>query len=466
MKTNFYQKTRKRTNDTLADVTSSTCLDERSVHSFVCSTMAPSLADSVFTAGQRQSLQGVIDGFLPPLLVPPRENDATTLSLDHKKYFQSRLATDDAFWQALIESFQSELSTAERLSIQSLLTLLSSSFGTTLLVARPSKAFVQYSVPMQSNALSQLQHSTRTHHQRLHRLLQHWICRTAYTYMGTTSKYSSNSNNKKMLQNPHFAAMEYSPSVHSNNNNQQYNKYSGLVCNDKIQPQTTLTTNKSPSSLNNNTQEDHSTKTVLRIDCDILIVGSGPASAVAASVLSKAGYQVLVVEQGTHYGHDHLAAMEASGSSTTFTTNNNTKLAATSSAWTDEGNALRHCYHGAARYGGTKQCAPVILAGNTLGGGSTIGYGACLPLSEPVWKEWLKTIFVSSSEQNGYGNGGENANGNVLLDDQGQRFQEEYAAAMDFVTHKLGLPAISSRQNIAIDPTVVQYSDFEFGCFC
>ncbi|GKZ01382.1 hypothetical protein MPSEU_001089100 [Mayamaea pseudoterrestris] len=392
---------------------------------------APTSIDSMFTATQTQALHGIIDGLLPPLLVPPRENDASTQTREFKTYFESRLATDAIFQQALLQVFALELSTADRLSIQSLLTLLSSKFGTSLLLMKPfQKAFVNLNVPEQSALLSQLQHSTRSQHQRLHRLLQQWIMRTAFTY------YAKHGASKTALPpiNPHFAAMEYQPSLSTNNRQSASSNsiYASIVYNDKITP--------SPaSSVSADATPDHVT-----VYCDVLIVGSGPASAVAASVLSKAGYQVLVLEQGS-----------STSSSSNHGSINNTATVMHSDAtgsdhlqWTEEGNSLRHSYLGAARLGGTKECAPIILAGNALGGGSSITYGACLPLSESVWKEWLQTIFVGSSplgiSESGIGISSSNSNGinnNLLLDKQGQQFQEDYTAAMDFVTHKLGISA-------------------------
>ena len=37
------------------------------------------------------------------------------------------------------------------------------------------------------------------------------------------------------------------------------------------------------------------------LDCDILVVGSGPGGATAAALLAEAGHDVLMVEEGAHH---------------------------------------------------------------------------------------------------------------------------------------------------------------------
>jgi choline dehydrogenase-like flavoprotein len=43
-------------------------------------------------------------------------------------------------------------------------------------------------------------------------------------------------------------------------------------------------------------------------DCEILVIGSGPGGATTAALLAEAGHDVLMVEEGGHFGHDSAPA--------------------------------------------------------------------------------------------------------------------------------------------------------------
>ncbi len=45
-----------------------------------------------------------------------------------------------------------------------------------------------------------------------------------------------------------------------------------------------------------------------RHDCEVLIIGSGPGGATTAALLAEAGHDVVMVEEGGHYGHDSAPA--------------------------------------------------------------------------------------------------------------------------------------------------------------
>ena len=77
---------------------------------------------------------------------------------------------------------------------------------------------------------------------------------------------------------------------------------------------------------------------------DILIAGSGSGGGVAASVLSKAGYRVTIVEQGQYIPCDQLAGTQTEGWSKMFL-----------------GNGILTAEEGCIS----------VLAGGTFGGGST-----------------------------------------------------------------------------------------------
>ncbi|KFK28594.1 hypothetical protein AALP_AA7G017800 [Arabis alpina] len=100
---------------------------------------------------------------------------------------------------------------------------------------------------------------------------------------------------------------------------------------------------------------------VMTIRCDAVVVGSGSGGGVVAGVLAKAGYKVLVVEKGNYYARSNLSLLE--------------------------GQALDEMYLSAGLLA-TSDMNVVILAGSTVGGGSTINWSASIKTPEHVMKEW------------------------------------------------------------------------------
>lgn len=102
---------------------------------------------------------------------------------------------------------------------------------------------------------------------------------------------------------------------------------------------------------------------VMTIRCDAVVVGSGSGGGVVAGVLAKAGYKVLVVESGNYYARSKLSLLE--------------------------GQAMDEMYLSAGLLA-TSDMNVVILAGSTVGGGSTINWSASIKTPEHVMKEWAE----------------------------------------------------------------------------
>ncbi|ESQ55436.1 hypothetical protein EUTSA_v10024528mg [Eutrema salsugineum] len=100
---------------------------------------------------------------------------------------------------------------------------------------------------------------------------------------------------------------------------------------------------------------------VMTIQCDAVVVGSGSGGGVVAGVLAKAGYKVLVVEKGNYYARNKLSLLE--------------------------GQAMDEMYLSGGLLA-TSDMNVVILAGSTVGGGSTINWSASIKTPEHVMKEW------------------------------------------------------------------------------
>ncbi|KAG9150504.1 hypothetical protein Leryth_010880 [Lithospermum erythrorhizon] len=97
------------------------------------------------------------------------------------------------------------------------------------------------------------------------------------------------------------------------------------------------------------------------IKCDVVVVGSGCGGGVVAGTLAKAGYKVLVLEKGSYLARNNLTLLE--------------------------GDAMNKMYLGNGLLA-TKDMDVVMLAGSTVGGGSTINWGASIKTPNHVLREW------------------------------------------------------------------------------
>ncbi|XP_010111511.2 long-chain-alcohol oxidase FAO4A [Morus notabilis] len=99
----------------------------------------------------------------------------------------------------------------------------------------------------------------------------------------------------------------------------------------------------------------------LKIRCDAVVVGSGSGGGVVAGLLARAGYKVLVLEKGNYYARNNLTLLEGPTLDQMYLSNG---LMATA------------------------DMDVLLLAGSTVGGGSTINWSASIPTPQHVRKEW------------------------------------------------------------------------------
>ncbi|KAK3435199.1 hypothetical protein EUGRSUZ_D02566 [Eucalyptus grandis] len=99
----------------------------------------------------------------------------------------------------------------------------------------------------------------------------------------------------------------------------------------------------------------------LSIQCDAVVIGSGAGGGVVAGVLAKAGHKVLVLEKGSYCARSNLSLLE--------------------------GPTMDQMYLSGGLVA-TEDMSTLVLAGSTVGGGSTINWSASLRTPQHVMNEW------------------------------------------------------------------------------
>lgn len=105
-----------------------------------------------------------------------------------------------------------------------------------------------------------------------------------------------------------------------------------------------------------------------RLECDVVVVGSGAGGGTAAGVLARAGLDVVVLEAGAYHNESDFTHLEADAYKTMY-------LDGALSTTADGG--------------------ILVLAGSTLGGGTVINYSTSFSTPSRIREEWDRTAGFS-----------------------------------------------------------------------
>jgi long-chain-alcohol oxidase len=323
----------------------------------------------VLSNAQEETLQAVIDALLPPLTTPdPSLNSAD----DHRIFWEHRLSTDVHYMECLRDAI-AKMRNEDCQKLKIVLSTLSTALGTGIIFGVPTRcAFGQWKLQERTERLSQLEVSYLEFRRAIFQGLKQIVCGIAFTY----------ANDKGI--NRFWNGMGYPGDPQTF---QPIGQDEKLVTK-AMQRQQPIIQNLKETAAAVAKDDVNSV-----LECDIVIVGSGSGGSVAAHVLSKAGFQVLVVEKGTYRAPESIQL--------------------------NERDAMDQQYeqHGMIQ---TEDGAITILAGSAVGGGTAINWSCCLPLPDHVRQEWAKEFPYL------FGNNNNNNN------------NSEYENALQYILEKMG----------------------------
>ncbi|MCO5561677.1 hypothetical protein L7F22_015298 [Adiantum nelumboides] len=119
----------------------------------------------------------------------------------------------------------------------------------------------------------------------------------------------------------------------------------------------------------------NSTDVDVGVKCKVVVIGSGAGGSVVAAKLAQAGHSVLVLEKGHYFPAAELSQLEGPSMNAMY----------------EDGGCLI-----------TKDSRMILLAGTTVGGGSTVNWCASFRTPSHVRKEWAESLHLDLFASNAY----------------------------------------------------------------
>ena len=298
-------------------------------------------------SGSRAALAALIDTFLPPIV---SEGDGPTAS------FMSARTSELGFIEAAEEVIEGpSLHPSERRDTHLLLRALSTGFGTAALFATPdlpgfALPFAERSAAEREKLLLWLANSRIGLHRKAFLGLKRLLLPIALTFRPSPEPFPVETDTSK--QNV-FAAWMGNPGPQKPATNQNvYQKWLGYPGPQKplAKPAGAMCDFRAHGGPRSG---DH--------ECDVVVVGSGAGGGVAAALLAQAGLRVVVVEKGRFIPPPELPCDEKEAFGAMY----------------EKGGLLT-----------SDDGAIGILAGATLGGGTTVNWACCLAPPAQLREEW------------------------------------------------------------------------------
>ncbi|KAL1340235.1 hypothetical protein AAHE18_U103600 [Arachis hypogaea] len=325
-----------------------------------------------FSSAEMESLSSICETLLPPLPIESLNNNNNNNSSDAVKFFWESSGSQFPVPDKIVEILLQRALPEALILLRLILWMLATRFGTLLL---GGSLCLNGKWPF-INKFSDMSLDNRE------KVLQKWFkhrfltpVRIVFLYIKVLCFIIFFSQCDENGENKVWEAIGYKVDNEVNTNNYTENDKNralekGIV---EAMYETNLTLPQKLDQKGLKVSMD-SKNNILKIKCDVVIVGSGCGGGVAASVLATSGHKVLVLEKGNYFTSRDYSSLEGPSMNELY------ELGGTYTSWDGK---------------------LAILVGSTVGGGSSINWAASIRTPDSVLKEWseeYKLSFFSSYE--------------------------------------------------------------------